>query len=87
MKKECIFANTYMENLRRNLRAEMRTRKYTIVRMAIECNLTYDTLCNILHCKNHDIRLSTLSKIADGLNISATHLLTYSGNTKKGGAR
>lgn len=85
MKKECMFVNTCMNNLRKNLRDEMKRRRFTEVRMAIECNLTYDTLCNILRCKNHDIRLSTLSKIADGLGKPAETLLSYSEKKEKGG--
>ena len=81
------FVNTCMENLRSNLRAEMKHRRFTEVRMAIECNLPYDTFCNILRYKNRDIRLSTLSRIADGLGKPAETLLTYSEDTEKGGAR
>lgn len=77
------FTNTCMENLRKNLRAEMKRRKFSMVRMAIECNLCYDVFCNILYGKNRDIRLATLSKIADGLRKSAESLLIYS--EKKGG--
>ena len=81
------FVNTCMENLRKNLRAEMKRRKYSAVRMAIECNLTYDVFLHILHGRDRDIRLSTLSKIADGLGKPAETLLTYSDDTEKGGAR
>lgn len=86
MRKECIFVNTCMENLRKNLRAEMKRRKFSLVRMATECNLSYDGLCNILYDKNRNIRLSTLSRIADGLGKSAESLLTYSEEREKGGA-
>lgn len=80
------FVNTCMKNLRKNLRAEMIRRDYTLVRMAAECNIAYDTLCNILHNKNHDITLFTLSKIATGLGKPAESLLTCLEEKEKGGA-
>lgn len=80
------FVNTCMENLRKNLRAEMKRRKFSMVRMAIECNLCYDVFCNILYDKNRDIRLSTLSRIANGLGKSVESLLIYSKETENGGA-
>lgn len=86
MKYDNEFVNTCMENLRKNLRAEMKRRKFSTVRMAIECNLCYDTFCNILHSKNCDIRLATLSKIADGLGKPAETLLICSEETENGGA-
>lgn len=79
------FVNTCMENLRKNLRAEMKRRKFSVVRMAVECNLSYDGFCKILHDQNRNIRLSTLSRIANGLGIPAETLLTYSEEEENGG--
>ena len=85
MKKD-EFVNTCMENLRKNLRAKMRRRKFSVVRMVIECELPYNTFCKILYDKDRNISLSTLSKIADGLGKPAETLLTCSEKTENGGA-
>ena len=81
------FVNTCMENLRKNLRAEMKRRKFSTVRMAIECNLSHGVFYHILCGRDRDIKLMTLSKIADGLGIPAESLLTYSEKKENGGVR
>lgn len=80
------FVNTCMKNLRKNLKAEMKRRKFSVVRMAIECELPYNTFCKILYDKDRNITLSTLSKIADGLGKPTETLLTCSEETENGGA-
>ncbi|MGN0152813.1 MAG: helix-turn-helix domain-containing protein [Lachnospiraceae bacterium] len=68
-----------LQYFRKTLRKKLREQKLTLNSLALEADLSEDTLRSIIYGKSQDIKLSTMIKIADVLNCSLDDLVERSG--------
>ncbi len=64
-----------LQDFRHKLRSHLRERKITLSSLSIMADLSEDTLRSIIYGRSQDIRLSTITKIADVLNCTIDELI------------
>jgi len=64
-----------LTTFRRNLRARLKKQNISLGALSTTSNLSEDTLRSIIYGKSQDIKLSTITKIADVLNCSIDTLI------------
>lgn len=69
MTEECLKA------LRKQILIIMAKKNWTLIRLAIECEISLRELKAILYNEKKDIKLSTLARISEGLNKPISFLI------------
>lgn len=64
-----------LQYFRQNLRTILHRNKITLNALSVEADLSEDTLRSILYGRSKDIRLSTIIKVADVLNLSLDEMV------------
>lgn len=67
--EECI------NNIRENLYKIWSGKDWSLISLSIACDISYRHLCNILYGKCVDVKLSTLLRISNGLEIPISVLI------------
>lgn len=69
MTEECL------KILKKQLLIIMAKKNWTLIRLSIECGISLRELKAILYNEKKDIRLSTLTRISEGLDKSVSYLI------------
>lgn len=64
-----------LKNLRESLYVIMNKKNWSLLRLSIECEVSYRTMQAIMNDRDRGISLSTLIKISNGLNIPISSLI------------
>lgn len=64
-----------LQNVRSCILAEIEKRRWDITEAAIQCDMSYRNLQSILYDEHKDIKLSTLIKISNALDISLVDMI------------
>lgn len=61
--------------LRSNLNVALKQRRWSTMHLAVVCDLSVPTINNILSCRVNNVCLSTVIKIAEGLDVPVSTLI------------
>lgn len=64
-----------LDYFRKHIKEELKKNNLTLSKLSKEADLSEDTLRSLIYGKSTDVKLSTLSKIADVLNCSIDSLI------------